>query len=257
MTAALEGGEWSAARPGRILPQGKTRYPFYRRLGGSQGRSGRAENLVPTRIRSQTVQPVAQSLYRLSYRPTNNNNNNYYYYYTVQQGLMKPCPTSRRIDEPSRALASTKWHLPEKRESKTFNFGIEAMRYHTTTDFRTPFEALINEEGNQQTQNLKYDLHTESVPRHLVVPRHNQSACTEFSKPAIPSYYSAHVTTFGARSFCPRPGLRWGKEEQKSIPVSCRIVAHKTSSAEVNTLPALRGNRIKNVIHLHLHHTQT
>ena len=29
-----------------------------RRLGGSQGRSGRAENLVPTGIRSRTVQPV-------------------------------------------------------------------------------------------------------------------------------------------------------------------------------------------------------
>ena len=37
MTAALEGGEWSAARPGRTLPPGKTRYPLYRRLGGSQG----------------------------------------------------------------------------------------------------------------------------------------------------------------------------------------------------------------------------
>ena len=58
MTAALEGGEWSAAHPGRTLPPGNTRYPFYRRLGGPQGRSGRAENLVPTRIRSRTVQPV-------------------------------------------------------------------------------------------------------------------------------------------------------------------------------------------------------
>ena len=58
MTAALEGGEWSAARSGRTLPPGKTRYPFYRRLGGSQARSGRAENLVPTGIRSRTVQPV-------------------------------------------------------------------------------------------------------------------------------------------------------------------------------------------------------
>ena len=48
MTAGLEGGEWSAARPGRTLPPGKSRYPFYRRLGGPQGRSGRAENLVPT-----------------------------------------------------------------------------------------------------------------------------------------------------------------------------------------------------------------
>jgi hypothetical protein len=48
MTAALRGGEWSAARPSRTLPPGKTRYPFYRRLGGPQGQSGRAEILVPT-----------------------------------------------------------------------------------------------------------------------------------------------------------------------------------------------------------------
>ena len=34
MTAALEGGKWSAARPGRTLPPQKTRYPLYRRLGG-------------------------------------------------------------------------------------------------------------------------------------------------------------------------------------------------------------------------------
>ena len=44
-----------------------TLYPSYRGLGGPQGRSGRVENLVPTGIRSQIVQPVAQSLYRLSY----------------------------------------------------------------------------------------------------------------------------------------------------------------------------------------------
>ena len=67
MTAALEGGEWSAARLDSSLPPGQTRYPLYRRLGGPQGRSGRAENLVPTGIRFRTVQPVAQSLYRLSY----------------------------------------------------------------------------------------------------------------------------------------------------------------------------------------------
>ena len=58
MTATLEGGEWSAARPGLTLPAGKSRYPFYRRLGGPKGRSGRVENLVPTGIRSRTVQPV-------------------------------------------------------------------------------------------------------------------------------------------------------------------------------------------------------
>ena len=37
---------------------GKTRYPFYRRLGGPQGPSGRAENLVATGIRTRIVQPL-------------------------------------------------------------------------------------------------------------------------------------------------------------------------------------------------------
>ena len=41
----LERGEWSATRPGRTLPPGKTRYQFYGRLGVLQGRSGRAEIL--------------------------------------------------------------------------------------------------------------------------------------------------------------------------------------------------------------------
>ena len=36
---------------------GKIQYPFYRRLGRPQGRSGLAENLVPKGIRSRTVQP--------------------------------------------------------------------------------------------------------------------------------------------------------------------------------------------------------
>jgi len=70
MTAALEGDEWSAARPGRTLPPEKTRYPFYRRLGGPQGRSGRAEYLVPTGIRSRTVQPVVSRYTDSAIRPT-------------------------------------------------------------------------------------------------------------------------------------------------------------------------------------------
>jgi hypothetical protein len=70
MTAALEGGEWSAARLGRTLPPGKTRYPFYRRLGGPQGRSGRAENLVPAGTRSPTVQPVVSRYTDWATQPT-------------------------------------------------------------------------------------------------------------------------------------------------------------------------------------------
>jgi hypothetical protein len=63
----LEGGEWSAARPGHTLPPGKTRYPMYRRLGGPQVRSGWAENLAPTGIRSPDHPARSQLLYRLSY----------------------------------------------------------------------------------------------------------------------------------------------------------------------------------------------
>ena len=59
-------GEWLAARPGRTLPPGKNWYPFYRRMGRPQGRSGRAENLVPTGIRFRTVQPIV-SRYTDSY----------------------------------------------------------------------------------------------------------------------------------------------------------------------------------------------
>ena len=69
MTAALEGDEWSAARPGRTLPPEKTRYPLYRRLGGPQCRSGPVRKISPPPgFDLRTVQSVAQSLYRLSYR---------------------------------------------------------------------------------------------------------------------------------------------------------------------------------------------
>jgi hypothetical protein len=60
MTTALEGGEWSAARPGLTLPPGKTRYPFYRRLGGFQDRSGHVRKISPPHpgFDPRTVQPA-------------------------------------------------------------------------------------------------------------------------------------------------------------------------------------------------------
>ena len=61
-TSALEGDEWSASRPGRTLPPGKTRYPLYRGLGGPQGRSGWAENIAPTGIRSSD-RPVRSQIF--------------------------------------------------------------------------------------------------------------------------------------------------------------------------------------------------
>jgi len=42
------------------LPQGKTRYPLYRRLGGPQGRSGQVRKISPPPgFDPRTVQPVA------------------------------------------------------------------------------------------------------------------------------------------------------------------------------------------------------
>jgi hypothetical protein len=35
--------------------------PILQRLGGPQGQSGRAENLIPTRISSRTVQPIGSN----------------------------------------------------------------------------------------------------------------------------------------------------------------------------------------------------
>jgi len=70
MTAALEWGEWSAARPGRSLAPGKNRDPLYRRLGGPQGLSGLAGNLVATGIRSRTFQPVVSHYTDWATRPT-------------------------------------------------------------------------------------------------------------------------------------------------------------------------------------------
>ena len=46
---ALEGGEGSAALPGRTLPRVKTRYQLYRRMGGPQGRSGEVREISPHR----------------------------------------------------------------------------------------------------------------------------------------------------------------------------------------------------------------
>jgi len=52
-------GEGSESRPGRSLPPGKTQYPFYRRLGGHQGRSGQMRKISPlTGFDPRILQPV-------------------------------------------------------------------------------------------------------------------------------------------------------------------------------------------------------
>jgi hypothetical protein len=71
MTAALEGGEGSASRPGRSLPPEKTRYPLYRRLGGPQGLSEQVRKIsTPPGFDPRTVQPVASRYNDYATRPT-------------------------------------------------------------------------------------------------------------------------------------------------------------------------------------------
>jgi hypothetical protein len=54
-----KGDGWSAPRPGRFTP-GKTRYPFYGRLGGPQGQSGQVRKISPPpEFDPRTVYPIA------------------------------------------------------------------------------------------------------------------------------------------------------------------------------------------------------
>ena len=47
------------SRPGRTVPPGKTRYPLYIWLGGTQGRSGQVRKISPPLgLDPRTVQPV-------------------------------------------------------------------------------------------------------------------------------------------------------------------------------------------------------
>jgi hypothetical protein len=65
LTSALDGNRWLTPRPGRFTPGQETRYPLYRRLGGSEGRSGRLWKISPP---PGFVRPArSESLYRLSY----------------------------------------------------------------------------------------------------------------------------------------------------------------------------------------------
>jgi hypothetical protein len=69
LTLALDGGGWSTPRPGHFTPGKQTRYPFYRRLGGPQGWSGRLRKIsTPPGIQSPDRPARSESLYRLSYR---------------------------------------------------------------------------------------------------------------------------------------------------------------------------------------------
>jgi hypothetical protein len=62
------GGEWLTPRPGRFTPGKETRYPLYRRLGGSQSRYGRVGKISPTPGMDPTAQLVSSRCADYAYR---------------------------------------------------------------------------------------------------------------------------------------------------------------------------------------------
>jgi hypothetical protein len=65
LTEAINGGEWSASRPGHFTPQGKSPwYPLARRLGGPQSHSGcygEGKNSQPLLgLESLIIQPIGK-----------------------------------------------------------------------------------------------------------------------------------------------------------------------------------------------------
>jgi len=68
VTAALEGGEWSAEHPGRTLPQGKDSLPILQEAEWSSGPVWTGGKSRPHRDSIPDSPVRSQSLYRLSYR---------------------------------------------------------------------------------------------------------------------------------------------------------------------------------------------
>jgi hypothetical protein len=67
LTSALDGGEWSASRPGRFCTRERAPwYPLVRGLGGPQSRSERGGEEKNSEL-SPGIELRTQSLYRLSY----------------------------------------------------------------------------------------------------------------------------------------------------------------------------------------------
>ena len=75
MTAALEGGEWSAARPGLHFTPGKNPVPILQEAGWAPGPVWTGGRSRPHRYSIPDRPARSQSLYRLSY-PAHRNDGN-------------------------------------------------------------------------------------------------------------------------------------------------------------------------------------
>ena len=100
--------------PAALYPRGKTRYPLYRRLGGPQGRSGRAWKSRPHRDSiTGPSSAVAQTLYRLSYW-AQNIKPYVYLYISLNSSYNEKC-FRQKLYRKSKDTFCVLWLFPENR----------------------------------------------------------------------------------------------------------------------------------------------
>jgi len=111
MTAALEGGEWSAARPGRTLSHGKDRLPILQEAGWSPGpvwtggKSRYHRDSIPDRPAR------SQSLYQLSYPAHMRNTKVQKNYWLVRRVAKSPIRLTWRRKVQGSILSRGTWIL--------------------------------------------------------------------------------------------------------------------------------------------------
>ena len=115
-----------SSTPRPTIPPGKSRYPFYRRLGGPQGRSGRAENLAPTGIRSRTVQPVVSRYTDWATRPTPTD---VHFPNILSFKLTRQLTKHRKLSEKRNNSNATGW-LPYRSNNKNILFVIFSFKFY-------------------------------------------------------------------------------------------------------------------------------
>ena len=122
MTAALEGGEWSATRPGRTLPPRKDPVPILQGAGWAPGPVSTGGKYRPHR--DSIPGPSSQSLYRLSYRAHTRPNTRYKYSHprnqkqsNIQSITKRRVKTNQQIH--TRSIQSRRMHQNRNRSSSS------------------------------------------------------------------------------------------------------------------------------------------